>query len=335
MCDAGASAADATRRVVLVDSRGLVAADRIDLDPHKTELALPVADVAAYGLTASAGPVPLWPSSGRSDRPSSSASPVSRARSRKDVIREMARHVDAPIVMPLSNPTSTVEALPSDVLAWTGGRALVATGSPFPPITTDAGKRVVAQANNVFVFPGVGLGAIVAAAPRHRRDVRRRGPGAGRFGDRRSPGERCPYPPIGELRTVSRSIARAVAGPDHEADVDAAMWWPDYVPYLPIHTDERRRGEQREERDMTGRGSSPFRAGSPVRAAVLEQVGAPAVIRELDLRAPRAGEVRVRMLASGVCHSDLHVRDGEWDRPTPIVMGHEKGRASSSPSGRV
>ncbi len=60
-----------------------------------------------------------------------------------------------------------------------------------------------------------------------------------------------------------------------------------------------------------------------VRAAVLEQVGEPAVIRDLTLVEPRAGEVRVRMLASGVCHSDLHVRDAEWDRPTPIVMGHE------------
>jgi len=60
-----------------------------------------------------------------------------------------------------------------------------------------------------------------------------------------------------------------------------------------------------------------------VRAAVLEDIGRPAVIRELDLIGPRAGEVRVRMLASGVCHSDLHVRDREWDRPTPIVMGHE------------
>ena len=60
-----------------------------------------------------------------------------------------------------------------------------------------------------------------------------------------------------------------------------------------------------------------------IRAAVLEQVGEPAVIRDLELREPRAGEVRVRMLAAGVCHSDLHVRDGEWDRPTPIVMGHE------------
>ena len=60
-----------------------------------------------------------------------------------------------------------------------------------------------------------------------------------------------------------------------------------------------------------------------VRAAVLERVGAPVVVADLELIEPRAGEVRVRMLASGVCHSDLHVRDGEWDRPTPIVMGHE------------
>jgi Zn-dependent alcohol dehydrogenase len=60
-----------------------------------------------------------------------------------------------------------------------------------------------------------------------------------------------------------------------------------------------------------------------VRGAVLETVGEPVVIADLELIEPRAGEVRVRMLASGVCHSDLHVRDGEWERPTPIVMGHE------------
>lgn len=60
-----------------------------------------------------------------------------------------------------------------------------------------------------------------------------------------------------------------------------------------------------------------------VRAAVLERVGDPVVVRDLELIEPRAGEVRVRMRASGVCHSDLHVRDGDWDRPTPIVLGHE------------
>ena len=56
---------------------------------------------------------------------------------------------------------------------------------------------------------------------------------------------------------------------------------------------------------------------------VLPEIGRPAEVRWLELIEPRAGEIRVRMLASGVCHSDLHVRDGEWDRPTPIVMGHE------------
>lgn len=60
-----------------------------------------------------------------------------------------------------------------------------------------------------------------------------------------------------------------------------------------------------------------------VRAAVLETSGGAAVVRDLELIEPRAGEVRVRLLASGVCHSDLHVRDGEWERPTPMAMGHE------------
>lgn len=64
-------------------------------------------------------------------------------------------------------------------------------------------------------------------------------------------------------------------------------------------------------------------AGFIARAAVLEAPGRPAVIRELAVLDPREGEVRVRMLASGVCHSDLHVRDGDWERPGPIVMGHE------------
>ncbi|MFL5755292.1 MAG: alcohol dehydrogenase catalytic domain-containing protein, partial [Chloroflexota bacterium] len=60
-----------------------------------------------------------------------------------------------------------------------------------------------------------------------------------------------------------------------------------------------------------------------VAAAVLRVRGAPTVLERLELAEPRAGEVRVRILASGVCHSDLHVRDGDWPRPTPIVMGHE------------
>jgi malate dehydrogenase (oxaloacetate-decarboxylating) len=80
------------------------------------------------------------------------------------VVREMGRHVDRPVILPLSNPTSLSEAVPSDLISWTDGRALVATGSPFPPLTRDRITYVTAQANNALVFPGLGLGVVVSRA---------------------------------------------------------------------------------------------------------------------------------------------------------------------------
>jgi malic enzyme len=155
---------------------------------------------------------------------------------------------DRPIVLPLSNPTSNAEATPADVLAWTGGRALVATGSPFDAVTIDGVRREIGQANNVFIFPGVGLGAIVAEARvvTDRMFLLAARELADSVTDERLASGAL-YPPVGTLRTVSRRIALAVAREaggidDVEAAVDGAMWWPEYVPYLPSRDLERRRG---------------------------------------------------------------------------------------------
>ena len=82
------------------------------------------------------------------------------------IVTEMAAHTARPVIMPLSNPTSHSEARPADLIAWTGGRALIATGSPFPPVTYDGVRYQIAQANNALIFPGLGLGVTVSRARR-------------------------------------------------------------------------------------------------------------------------------------------------------------------------
>jgi malate dehydrogenase (oxaloacetate-decarboxylating) len=233
MLEAGMSDADVARALALVDSRGLVHAGRPDLDETKRELAVPA---AAPGLSSAATladtieayrPTILVGTTGVPGTFSEAA------------IRAMAAGCDRPIIMPLSNPTLIAEARPADLMAWTDGRAIIATGSPFPPVA----GREIGQANNVFVFPGLGLGAIVSGSRRVSDAmvlVAARSLAEAVIADRLGGG--ALYPPVSDLRSVSRSIAVAVAreaissglaAPNDrlEADVDAAMWWPAYVPY--------------------------------------------------------------------------------------------------------
>ena len=236
LSDAGVADADASRAVAMVDSRGLVRADRPGLDETKRPVAMPVAMTSQLGLPDEGDLVSLI----EAYRPTIMVGTTGLAGTFSEpVVRAMAAGCRRPVIMPLSNPTAIAEARPADVLEWTASRALVATGSPFP----SAGGRVVGQANNVFVFPGLGLGAIVSEAA--RISDRMVLVAARVLADAVTPERRAVgalYPPIGSLRDVSRGIALAVAreaiasglaGPNErlEEEVDRAMWWPAYVPY--------------------------------------------------------------------------------------------------------
>ena len=82
----------------------------------------------------------------------------------EEVVRAMAANTDRPVILPMSNPTTICEGDPQSILKWTEGKALVATGSPFDPVDVDGSACRIGQANNVFVFPGIGLGAIISGA---------------------------------------------------------------------------------------------------------------------------------------------------------------------------
>ena len=233
------------RAIVMLDSHGLVYQSRAPLDQDKLEFALGPGELRSLGL----------PAGDRLDleaviqrvKPSillgTSATPGSFT---EGAIREMARHVPTPVIMPLSNPTSCMEALPADILAWTGGRALVATGSPCDPVSRPGGSRVIGQANNAFVFPGIGLGAIVAEA--HEVSDKLFLAAAQTLSRMVTPARLAQgalYPDQSELREVSSQIAIQIvraageqgigrAWPDDriEAAVRSAMWFPDYATYL-------------------------------------------------------------------------------------------------------
>jgi malate dehydrogenase (oxaloacetate-decarboxylating) len=157
------------------------------------------------------------------------------------IVREMAAHVDRPVILPMSNPTTLSEAIPADLLAWTGGRALIATGSPFGPVTYQGVTYQIGQANNALIFPGLGLGALLSRARRitdHMITVAARAVAG--LTDTTTPGASL-LPPIDDLRATSAQVALAVAqaaaddGVAEQAGitagaVDAAMWKPQYAP---------------------------------------------------------------------------------------------------------
>jgi malate dehydrogenase (oxaloacetate-decarboxylating) len=253
MLGEGMAEAAVRRAIVLVDSHGQVHDRREDLDETKRAFALPSDAYTEYGFTTE---FPTLVETVERVRPTVliGTTGVGGAFT-EEVVRAAAAGNPRPVVLPLSNPTSAAEATPVDVLRWSDGRAIVATGSPFDSVEVDGRIVAIGQANNAFVFPGLGLGAI-AAETRVISDrmflLAARTLAAAVTDERFAEGGI--YPPVDDLRRVTRAIAVAVAreaieaglaGVPHETDVeelvDAAMWWPEYVPYEPARLAERRR----------------------------------------------------------------------------------------------
>jgi malate dehydrogenase (oxaloacetate-decarboxylating) len=219
MVDEGASPEEARARCWVVDVRGLLTTDRDDLADDQRAFAHDPGDVAGWGPRHEEGRTRL---PGLADVVEHVDVGVllglstAQGAFTEDIVRTMAGKVERPIVFPLSNPTSQAEARPADVDAWTDGRALIATGSPFPPLAREeAGVRValpVAQCNNVYIFPAVGLAVTAARATRvtdamMRAAARALGDASPALKDSRAP----LLPPWAEVPAVADGIALAVA----------------------------------------------------------------------------------------------------------------------------
>lgn len=207
----GLQESDLQQAIAVLDSNGLLVDDNDYSDEHKNAFAWPAALAAHHGLAAGNNrglfdviralrPTVLIGTSGQPG-----------AFDEKSV-RAMAAGVARPVILPFSNPTSYAEAIPADLLQWTEGRAVIATGSPFDPVEYDGEQRAFGQGNNVYIFPGVGLGALIARA--HRIDDRLFTVAADTLA--KSVSEEfldrgLLYPSLRQLREISRRIAVAVA----------------------------------------------------------------------------------------------------------------------------
>lgn len=241
----GLSEAEAAARVLVLDSKGLLTNDR-SMEPYKKAFAQDRERVKGWKI---AGEVPTLLETiqnakatvllGLSGQPRAFTEPV---------VRAMAEVSERPIVFPLSNPTSSCEALPEEVIEWTDGRAIVATGSPFAPVDYKGQTHVIGQGNNAFIFPGLGFGSILSEA----REITDNMVLAAAYALADYNAEKHLhagdiYPPVDELNEVSVRVATRVVEQafddgvarssklkraDAEAYVREKFWRAKYLPFV-------------------------------------------------------------------------------------------------------
>ena len=239
----GLDRVEARRRVWMVDSRGLVARGRQDLEEFKHKYARAEGDIVDYGCGD--------PAHTRLEeaiahvRPTvligTSATPGLFTR---EVVEAMSRCNQRPIIFPLSNPTSKAECTPDQAIEWSDGRAIVATGSPFPAVEYNGRTHRIGQGNNAFLFPGLGLGITVARARRVTDGmILEAAETLADMIDDTDLEKGAVFPELRRIRHCSRAVACATIRKaveegqadasilDHlEATVRRAMWIPEYLP---------------------------------------------------------------------------------------------------------
>jgi malate dehydrogenase (oxaloacetate-decarboxylating) len=243
MRDKGIPEAQVRNRIYAIGRYGLIVENGNGVRPEQLPYArkeeeirgwgLPVGEIALLDVVRNAKPTVLIGVSGQAGTFTEAA------------VREMARHVDRPILFPLSNPVSCSEANPQDLLDWTEGRALIGTGSPFPPVSYGRKNVPIDQTNNSYIFPGLALGIIASKARRvtdtmilaAAKELARLVPTA-------TNKQASLLPSLSDSRQLSRSIAMAVGRQaildgqaqvadeeELEREVQANIWEPIYVPY--------------------------------------------------------------------------------------------------------
>jgi len=237
----GLSDAEARRRFWVVDVNGLLVDGRTDLAPEQRVYARAAEDVIGLSHT-HGGAIGLADVIGGVEATALIGLSTAAGAFTEAIVRAMAAKTPRPVIFPLSNPTARAEARPEDLIKWTDGRALVATGSPCPPAVLGGRAWIISQCNNVFIFPAVGLGVAAAGARRVSDGML--------LAAARRLAELSPaltdaaaslLPPLGELRSVAVEVACAVAeaavreglapataAAQLRAGVVALQWFPAY-----------------------------------------------------------------------------------------------------------
>ena len=244
MVDDGISDKEARARFWVIDKDGLLDSNRRDLSDAQKTYARDSDEVKNWPRN-SHGQIGLSEAIAQLDATILIGLSTVKGIFSESVVREMAKRTERPIIFPLSNPTSRSEAEPADLIAWTEGRALVATGSPFAPVKYQGRSIDIAQCNNVFIFPAVGLGLLASKA--RRVSDRMMMAAAKALGDQ-SPALKDPaaslLPNVRTIRDVAREVAYAVAtqandeglAPEFSQEkgrqtVAENQWTPEYLGY--------------------------------------------------------------------------------------------------------